>query len=174
MTTALDLAAVTETLHPPVGEHEILHEFGDVYGYVSADGGLDARWQAEFLARVALPFPLLLSWDHSKTISEFSCHRRMVDTFEDVFAEIQRSELQSRLRSFGGCFSFRPQRTGHKLSTHCWGIAIDLNPETNGLGTAGDMDRGVVAVFREAGFTWGGGWLGRGRDPMHFQFCSGY
>ncbi len=57
--------------------------------------------------------------------------------------------------------------------THSSGIAIDLNPETNRTGTPGDMDPQIVAVFKQHGFKWGGDWLGR-KDPMHFQYCSGY
>ena len=36
------------------------------------------------------------------------------------------------------------------------------------------MDAALVALFKQAGFTWGGDWKGRERDPMHFQFCTGY
>ncbi len=161
-------------LQPPSGLAGIVREFGDIRHYVGADGGLDPQWEVESLARVALPFALLLAWDHSKSVSVFRCHRRLTSVFGEVFTKLGETGLQSKVRSFGGCFMYRPQRTGAKLSTHSWAIAVDLNPETNGLGTAGDMDARVVEVFRGAGFTWGGGWSGRGRDPMHFQFCSGY
>ena len=76
--------------------------------------------------------------------------------------------------NFGGCFAFRPQRNGSKLSAHCWGIAIDLNPESNPQGSAGNMDAGLIETFRHAGLEWGGEWQGKTRDPMHFQFCTGY
>jgi len=66
--------------------------------------------------------------------------------------------LEKQITSLGGCFSFRPQPTGTKLSTHSWGIAIDLNPETNAQGTAGDIDSAIVDIFRKAGFQWGGDW----------------
>jgi hypothetical protein len=161
-------------VQPPVGLAAVVREFGDIGPYVRSDGCLDSRWEAVQLASVALPFGLVLAWDHSKTVSSFRCHRRLTGLFSDLFDRIVETGLASKIRSFGGCFMFRPQRTGAKLSTHCWGIAIDLNPETNQLGTIGDMDAGVVRVFRDAGFEWGGGWFGRGRDPMHFQFCSGY
>ena len=94
--------------------------------------------------------------------------------FAEVFGLIASNGLQGKVVSFGGCFAFRPQRTGTKLSSHCWGIAVDLNSETNQQGTSGDMDAAVVEVFRGAGFEWGGDWPGIRRDAMHFQFCSDY
>lgn len=174
MESTLEFVSPEMRVHVPHGIGEIVSEFGEINKYVGQNGEPDPQWQAEFMRQVEIPFRLELGWDHSKAISRFTCHKRMVNIFQGVFANVQARGLQSKLWSFGGCFSFRPQRTGHKLSTHCWGIAIDLNPETNGLGTAGNMDPGLVAVFREFGFIWGGDWLGRGRDPMHFQYCSGY
>ena len=37
----------------------------------------------------------------------------------------------------------------------------------NQRGTAGEMDRGVVAIFKKWGFAWGGDW--NYTDPMHFE-----
>jgi D-alanyl-D-alanine carboxypeptidase len=143
-------------LAPPSGVDQIIASFGDVHKYIQPDGTLDPRWQTEFIDRVALPFPLLLSWDHSKSVRQFACHKRLTTIFASVFANILAEELQARVKSFGGCFAFRPERTSVKLSTHSWGIAIDLNPETNLQGSAGDMDAQVIKVFRDAGFEWGG------------------
>jgi hypothetical protein len=159
---------------PPHGLDEICATFGNIFEYVAEDHALKEEWQSGFLARVALPFPITLSWDHSQSVSAITCHKRLLNVFTHVFDRIQDSGLQNNITSFGGCFSFRPQRTGTKLSTHAWGIAIDLNPEANQQGTAGNMDTSVIAIFREAGFKWGGDWQGRTRDPMHFQFCTGY
>jgi hypothetical protein len=161
-------------LDPPQGLEAILATFGDIYSYIRTDGGLDPRWQTEFLAPLLLSFPMRLSWDKSRTATWMTCHRRMAGVFSQVFAEIQRQGLQSRIATFGGCFSFRQQRTGTKLSTHAWGNAIDLNPDSNAQGSAGDMDPGLIEIFRTAGFEWGGEWAGTARDPMHFQFCTGY
>ena len=115
-----------------------------------------------------------LSWDPSRSVTQITCHKLLASIFADVFERIQSSGLEEKVTSFGGCFSFRRQRTGTKLSAHSWGIAIDLNPGTNAQGTSGNMDPGIVQIFREVGFEWGGDWQGRTRDPMHFQFCSGY
>ena len=163
-----------EPLTVPHGLAEIIATFGDIHKYVRPDGQLDPRWQADFLARIRLPFPLRLAWDESQTIDQMTCHRRMTYTYAAVFDRIQQRGLQKRVPTFGGCFAFRPQRTGSKLSTHSWGIAIDLNPGTNLQGSAGDMDAALIEIFCSAGFQWGGDWKGKGRDPMHFQFCTGY
>ena len=162
------------TIAPPHGLPELLAQFGDIYAHLREDGTLDPRWETEQLARAPLPFPIALSWDPAKQVRNLYCHRRLVPVFPAVFAEIERRRLRGKVRSFGGCFNFRAKRSGNKLSTHAWGVAIDLNPETNGMGREGDMAPGIVKVFESFGFTWGGRWSGRGKDPMHFQFCSGY
>ena len=147
----------------PHGLEEIRATFGDIFQYVLPDHTLDPRWENDFLVRAALPFAIPLAWEKSRTVSQMTCHKLLATVFTDVFGRLQRAGLHERITAFGGCFSFRPQRTGTKISAHAWGIAIDLNPETNAQGTAGNMDRGVVTIFRGAGFE-----LGRrlaGKDP---------
>jgi LysM repeat protein len=161
-------------LTPPNGLEQILATFGNIYDYIAEDGTLDPRWQAEFLTRSALPFAMPLSWDRAKVVSQLQCHVKLRDVFPAVFTAIAQRGLQPQIKTFGGCFNFRTKRTAGKLSTHSWGIAIDLNPETNAQGAPGDMDADVVDVFREFGFKWGGDWSARSKDPMHFQFCTGY
>ena len=167
-------AAEPLALIPPHGIEEIITTFGDIREYIRQDGSLDPRWETEFLVRTDLPFPLTLSWDYAQTVKEITCHKKLGEVFVEVLGNIQARGLQTNISTFGGCFSFRQQRTGTKLSTHAWGIAIDLNPETNAQGTMGNMDPGVIEIFKEVGFEWGGDWEGKVRDPMHFQFCSGY
>lgn len=146
----------TVSIRPPNGLSEICSTFGDIFHYILPDQTLDPHWQSEFLQRLALPFPRVLSWDHTRNVDKFTCHKALASVFAGVLAQIQESGLQSKISSFGGCFSFRQQRTGAKLSTHAWGIAIDLNPESNEQGTAGNMDPGLISIFCDAGFEWGG------------------
>lgn len=171
---AAPLAAARAPLAPPHGLQALCAQFGDIYAYLREDGTLDPRWETEQLSRAPLPFAIPLSWDPAKQVRSLYCHRKLASVFPAVFAEIERRGLRAKLRSYGGCFNFRAKRSGSKLSTHAWGIAIDLNPETNGMGRDGDMPAGIVRVFESFGFTWGGRWSGAGKDPMHFQFCSGY
>jgi D-alanyl-D-alanine carboxypeptidase len=158
----------------PHGLDEIVAVFGDIRPYIRADRQLDPRWQSDFLERISLPFPLRLAWDLSRTVTQMTCHRRMSSIYASVFSAILGEGLEAKVTSFGGCFAFRSQRTGNKLSAHSWGIAIDLNSENNAQGLAGTMDARVVHIFSDAGFEWGGNWASKNRDPMHFQFCTGY
>ena len=162
------------SLKPPHRLDQILATFGDIFAYLRSDHTLDPRWQKERLATVSLPFAMPLSWDRSRAVSRMTGHRLLVPIFQECFQNIAAQHLQEAITSFGGCFSFRSQRTGTRLSTHAWGIAIDLNPETNPQGSAGNMHPGIISIFRNAGFAWGGDWSGIAADPMHFQFCTGY
>lgn len=84
-----------------------------------------------------------------------------------------------------GCFAPRAQRgsNGLLLSTHTWGIAVDINPEQNSLispcdefdsrRSQFDIPSEWVDAFESEGFTWGGDFRHR-FDPMHFQLATGY
>ena len=161
-------------LQPPHGLEAIKATFGDINAYLTDDGTPDPAWQSEHMTRIPLPFPVPLSGDRSKVVTRIYCHVKWQDFIPEVFATLEREGLKDQIKTFGGCFNFRSKRTADKFSTHCWGIAIDLNPETNQQGTAGDMNEDVVEIFRRFGFKWGGDWAGKSKDPMHFQFCTGY
>ena len=159
---------------PPHGFQAICDTFGDIRAHVGDDGGLAPAWEKERITRAPLPFPVPLAWDTSKRVSAIACHRLIAPLVEEVFREIVARRLQAGVKTFGGGYAYRPKRGGLKPSTHAWGIAIDLNPATNAMGTTGDMDPRLVALFEGFGFLWGGRWAGRGKDPMHFQYCTGY
>lgn len=161
-------------LQPPHGLEAIKATFGDINAYLRDDGTLDPAWEDEQMTRVPLPFPIPYSLDRSLVIRNLHCHVKWQDFIREVFSSLEREGLKDQIKTCGDCFCFRSKRTGGKFSTHCWGIAIDLNPETNQQGTPGDMDEGVVEVFRRFGFKWGSDWSGKSKDPMHFQFCTGY
>lgn len=161
-------------LAPPNGLPEILARFGDIYKFLKPDGTIDPKWELTQIASAPLPYPIPLAWDTSKLAKSMRVHKLIVPVIQEVFAAIDAAGLRAKVRTYGGGYSFRAKRTSSKLSTHCWGLAIDLDPTTNALGSAGDMDPRVVDVFRSFGFKWGGDWTGGGKDPMHFQFCTGY
>ncbi|MBA3914713.1 MAG: M15 family metallopeptidase [Acidobacteriales bacterium] len=165
-------ASPAPALQPPHGFAEIVQVFGDVRQYIGADGNVTPQWPAEILTTIDLPFPMRLDWDHSKLVSKLCCHKRVASLFRAVLADIQSHGLADKVETYGGCYAFRAKRGLAQYSAHAWGIAIDLNPATNALGTAGDMNAGLIQVFEAHGFEWGGHFTRR--DPMHFQFCRGY
>lgn len=161
-------------LTPPHGLQGIIETFGDISSGVNSDGRLSQRWQDKHLSRFKLPWSIPLSWNPDLVTNNIYCHKEIGEIIQELLESIERCGLRRHIHTFGGCFFFRHTRSGTKLSTHSWGIAIDLNVATNQMGTTGDMDPRLVQLFREYGFKWGGDWPGRSKDPMHFQFCTGY
>ena len=100
------------SLVPPHGLDQVIQTFGDIFSYIRQDHTLDPQWQTNFLTTIELPFPLTLSWDHSRSVQKITCHKKLGGVFADTFTKIQCAGMQSKITSFGGCFSFRPQRTG--------------------------------------------------------------
>jgi len=158
----------------PQGFAGIVETFGDIRQFVRDDGGASPQWEAGFIGRARLPFRIPLSFAPAQTAGVIACHKKLVPLFEAVFADIAAQGLQGAVKTYGGGYNWRMKRGQAKPSTHSWGIAIDLNPVTNAMGTAGDMDPALVALFEGYGFVWGGRWSGANKDPMHFQYCSGY
>lgn len=144
------------TINPPPADQE---EWCKFYG--------DPE-NRDHLVRIELPFSLRLSWDKRKTVNRIAVHEYCAEAFELAFKEIDNQRLAVYVYEFGGTIANRAIRGGSKLSTHAWAASIDLNPETNALGTVGDMKLEVVEIFEDIGFTWGGRW--RRSDPMHFQY----
>ena len=156
----------------PVGLDEIKQQYGDPAAYLRVDGGIHPSWERMLLDYVHLPEGLPLGWDRSIKVTRIRVHSTLVVPLEKIFSEIFNSGLWDRMETFDGSYAWRPSRGSQKLSTHWWGIALDLNAASNGLGEVGDMHPDIVKIFKEFGWTWGGEW---GRpDPMHFQAASGY
>lgn len=158
----------------PRGYEQIVQSFGDLRDYIAVDGHILMQWEIDTLGLVHLPFPMPLAWDKKISVSMIRCHKKLMPIFTSVFKEIYDEGLKDYIESFGGCYQFRSQRAGKKFSTHCWGIAIDLNPDTNKQGTIGRIDPSLVEIFTKHGFFWGGHWQGKRKDPMHFQYAFDY
>ncbi|MEI2811027.1 MAG: M15 family metallopeptidase [Nocardioides sp.] len=98
-----------------------------------------------------------------------TCHRVLMPQLRAALAEIQARGLADRIHpdEYAGCYYPRFIANTTELSLHAFGIALDLNVPGNQRGTAGQIDRTVVSIFKKWGFTWGGDW--RWTDPMHFE-----
>lgn len=103
-----------------------------------------------------------------------TCHHLMIPRLQGALGDIEEAGLAGKIRTgdYGGCYvpRFIDRDPTKPLSYHAFGLAIDFNVSTNGLGTRGDMDPRIVQIFQNWGFTWGGGWSRP--DPMHFELSS--
>lgn len=162
----------------PLGLTEIIAHYGDYTPFLRSDYTVTPTWERAILATCWLPIPMRLGWippgaTQPPEVYKIRMHKLCCDSASGVFARIAKANLWPEMKTFDGCYNWRPKKTDNsKLSAHCWGIAIDINAATNKLGTKGDMAPGIVELFEAEGWEWGGRWAHP--DPMHFQACKGY
>lgn len=130
-------------------------------------------------AQCELPFEMVLSWDMKTKLRRFSCHKLVKDPLERIwgrtlewygYAKIK----ELRLDRWGGCLNVRPMRGGSNYSMHAWGIAVDMDPDRNGLKTTwknAAFSKPEYKKFIEFWYDEGFINLGveRNYDAMHFQ-----
>lgn len=161
-------------LVPPNGLEEIIQVFGDIDQYLGNDGRPNSQWVDGVMQLVNLPFPIKYHSNPSQNLTRLRCHHKLTDVFAAVFNAILNQGLKDKIKDCDGCYCFREKSSGNgELSVHSWGIAIDLNVSTNKPNTPGDMAPELITLFKGFGFEWGGDWSNY-RDPMHFQYCTGY
>ncbi|MET1059975.1 MAG: M15 family metallopeptidase [Nocardioides sp.] len=102
-------------------------------------------------------------------LGSVTCHKVMLPQLRAALTEVQKNGLADKIHpgEYAGCYYPRFIAGSTSLSNHSFGIALDMNVPGNQRGTLGEMDRGVVAIFKRWGFGWGGDW--NYTDPMHFE-----
>lgn len=149
---------------------------------------LDAKWVAANLVQTTLPQLRGIRCGGSPASGRVTVHRLALEPFRRVFAAIAADGFLADILTYDGLFY--PRHIGsdprRPLSSHSWGIAIDLNAAWNGYGrppakagTIGSVRR-LVPIFDSHGFAWGGDWNGDGdeanenprvRDGMHWELA---
>jgi len=135
--------------------------------------------QGSYLTTITLPYPMRLAWDTKTKVTKMRCHKLVANDFLNVFNDLldhygYDKIVELGIDLFGGCFNFRAMRGGSDYSRHSWGIAIDLNPEQNGLKTTYSKSlfskpqyAELHNIFEKHGFINLG--KERGYDAMHFE-----
>jgi hypothetical protein len=106
---------------------------------------------------------------------QIQVHKKVQGVFEKVNSEITAANTGYQFRSVGS-FSWRQKNCPggcSGLSTHSFGITVDINPDTNPYTTANthDIPPAVSDIFKRNGFIWGGDWNGA-KDWMHFEYAG--
>lgn len=131
------------------------------------------------LTVIILPYKMRIAWDLKVTVDKMQCHKLVAPLFIAVFNDLLAHYGYARIKElgidiFGGCYNFRQMRGGTSWSRHSWGIAIDLNPDKNGLKTPwlksqfSKPEYGpMIDIFYKHGFIN----LGKEKnyDSMHFE-----
>lgn len=150
-----------------------LAEITSYYGIPSEEG-----FRAAHMVRLELPFALTASWDEEKQIKSLLLHKKVVVVMEDALKEILELVGEEKLQELkwnylGDALAFRKKKDGRELSTHAWGIALDLNPILGPFAKpCKSYPMVIVNAFERRGFVWGGRWARQ--DGMHFQAASRY
>lgn len=92
------------------------------------------------------------------------------DVLEMTLRKLIEFGLHTEIVSFDGVFNIRPKRGSSGISTHAWGIAIDLNAATNPFRGKVTWSAAFVKVWRDIGWICGADWSAASRDGMHFQW----
>ena len=134
------------------------------YRYRVLGGGRiapDPAWEAANIRTEVVPI-----------LGSVTCHKDLFPQLRAALLEVQQRNLASAIHpgEYAGCYYPRFIANTTTLSNHAFGLALDLNTPGNQRGSAGEMDRDVVAIFRTWGFAWGGDW--RWTDPMHFELSE--
>lgn len=155
-------------------------EIKDVFGSFSFEEGrggaikIDAAWSGAHLTEVDCPLFA------GTPLGKLTVHKKAADAFSRVFKAIEDAGHSDVVRTCAG--TWVPRHMGwnpaRALSSHSWGIAIDLNHQWNGygcvpapLGTIGSV-REIVGMFEKEGFAWGGYFQPLPyTDGMHFEFA---
>jgi hypothetical protein len=137
--------------------------FGEWTGYPDpAEPGsiqIDPRWVDKKIVTTTVP-----------VLGEVTCHRKLIPQLRGAMDELERNGLAATIHSFAGCFAARnvmgsPSAT---ISHHSWGIAVDVNADTNPFARPPAQDAQLVALMQRWGFGWGGDWIVP--DGMHFEY----
>ena len=134
------------------------------FNYTVIGGGRiapDPAWVAANIGTEVMPI-----------IGSMTCHREIFPQLRAALEEVISRGLAGELHpdEYAGCYYPRFIAGTTTLSNHSFGLAMDFNVPGNQRGTVGEMDRGVVAIFKKWGFAWGGDW--NYTDPMHFELSA--
>ncbi|MEX0705728.1 MAG: M15 family metallopeptidase, partial [Nitriliruptoraceae bacterium] len=129
-------------------------------------GGRDIQLDREFLREhiVTTRIPVF---------DNVTCHRRIIDDLVAAIEEVVDAGLEEHLAPsrYGGCH--HPRRISlerGRLSSHSWGIAIDINVDVDAPGLGPVPPDEFIAIFGRHGFRWGGDFTSP--DNHHYEWIG--
>ncbi len=107
---------------------------------------------------------------HVPLLGAVTCNVAMFPQIRGAMNQLIAEGLADTISSFSGCYArrFANRDPTAAISHHSWGIALDINVPQNPFGAMPNQDPGMVKVFEEWGFIWGGDFIRP--DGMHFEY----
>jgi hypothetical protein len=188
---ASSVAALTSLAHSTWPTRTIRVRSHTANGYMSGVDTVLTQLQAkldfgEFASRPAGvgTFVPQSSWIHQHLssrkvvqLSAVTCNRAIMGPLTAAMQEVTDRGLGNLINTAdfqyeGGCWNPRAARAiaGGTLSSHSWGMAIDINVANNPLGGPPHQDPRLVAIMAAHGFAWGGRFLRP--DGAHFEWVG--
>lgn len=140
---------------------QLIAKFGDPY---KDRLGFERKWMLVWLvpsdiieAIPAMPKKIYLN-------------KLMLAPLEKTLRRLIALGLHTEILSYGGVFNIRKKRGSSGISTHAWGIAIDLNAELNPFRGKVSWSPAFLKVWRDIGWICGADWSAASKDGMHFQW----
>jgi hypothetical protein len=96
-------------------------------------------------------------------------NRIIAEPLEKTLRQLITEGYHKEIKTFDGCFNVRAARGLTSLSRHAFGLALDMNAETNPLFGEVTWSEGFLNVWRDNNWTCGADWTRR-KDGMHFQW----
>lgn len=134
------------------------------------------------LTSIRLPYIMRLAWERNTTVSTMRCHKLVAEPLLRIFQATLDHYGMEKIRElgldlYGGCFNNRSIIGRKATSMHAWGIAVDMDPDRNGLNIPAPkaaLSGPEYAAFWKFVEAEGAISLGRARDYdwMHFQFAT--
>lgn len=146
--------------------------FGDPRG---SNGQVSRKWYAENIVKWEPPYKLFYSDGKRTPLKTLLLHKKVVPVFTSAYTEVMNTfspqEIKDlRLDISGGTYNYRVVRGGNRLSTHAFGIAIDMDPARNPypkVWKEGMINREFCNILMRHGIWWRG--YKGDVDAMHFQ-----
>jgi hypothetical protein len=156
----------------PLSYDQKVEYFGDPMQYVREDGSVRPEWEEKILVKIDLPRPMPYCGDRARLLTSTRCHRLIASSLSALLSALfHDQEVWNTINDWGGCYNFRSMRrvTG-VLSSHCWAIAADADCADNPFGHHPKVHPRLESILNANGFLWGGGFSGKRRDGMHWEF----
>jgi hypothetical protein len=144
---------------------EIKARFGE-FAYRPRNGvreiDVDPAWVDAHIIEASIP-----------VLGTVRCHRAIVDDLRAAIEEVVAADLEEHLapRRYGGChYARRIHPDTDRLSSHSWGIAIDINVDLDHPGLGPVPPDAMIEIFARHGFRWGGDFTQP--DNHHYEWIG--